>query len=130
MENTIDKIDIIIPNKSNISDLFKCLDSLIKNIDVKKYKLETIIVDDFSKKSERKDLLKKIKEYSSLNIFPIFLNNVDVIVVIILGTIAINCGKLWIKPLINATIICIALSIIKGKLSSKTVTIVSIICGI
>lgn len=74
MENTIDKIDIIIPNKSNISDLFKCLDSLIKNIDVKKYKLETIIVDDFSKKSERKDLLKKIKEYSSLNIFPIFLN--------------------------------------------------------
>ena len=63
MENTIDKIDIIIPNKSNISDLFKCLDSLIKNIDVKKYKLETIIVDDFSKKSERKDLLKKIKEY-------------------------------------------------------------------
>ena len=50
MENTIDKIDIIIPHKSNNSDLFKCLDSLIKNIDVKKYKLETIIVDDFSKK--------------------------------------------------------------------------------
>ena len=32
MANDIEKIDIIIPNKSNIDDLFKCLDSLIKNV--------------------------------------------------------------------------------------------------
>lgn len=29
MANDIEKIDIIIPNKSNMNDLFKCLDSLI-----------------------------------------------------------------------------------------------------
>lgn len=38
MANDIEKIDIIIPNKSNMNDLFKCLDSLIKNVDVKNIK--------------------------------------------------------------------------------------------
>ena len=33
MAKNIDKIDIIIPNKSNISDLMTCLESLKKYID-------------------------------------------------------------------------------------------------
>jgi GT2 family glycosyltransferase len=74
MANDIEKIDIIIPNKSNISDLFKCLDSLKTYVDTKKYNIQTIIVDDLSKKSERAELLEGIKGYSSLNIYPIFLN--------------------------------------------------------
>ena len=74
MAKIIDKIDIIIPNKSNISDLFKCLDSIKKHVDVKNYDIQTIIIDDYSKKSERTEILEGIKKYSSLNIYPIFLN--------------------------------------------------------
>lgn len=74
MANDIEKIDIIIPNKSNMNDLFKCLDSLIKNVDVKKYKIETIIVDDFSKRNERSEFLNNLSKYESLNIHPIFFN--------------------------------------------------------
>lgn len=74
MADVIDKIDIIIPNRSHIEDLFNCLDSLLKNIDVKKYKIETIIVDDFSKRDERKLFLDNLSKYQDLNIHPIFFN--------------------------------------------------------
>lgn len=74
MANVIEKIDIIIPNKSNFSDLYKCLDSMKKYIDVKKYKIETIIIDDNSSKDERELFLTKIEDFKSLNIYPIFLN--------------------------------------------------------
>jgi hypothetical protein len=63
MANDIEKIDIIIPNKSNISDLFKCLDSIKKHVDVKNYDIQTIIIDDYSKKSERTEILEGIKKY-------------------------------------------------------------------
>lgn len=74
MAKDMEKINIIIPNKSNISDLFKCLDSIKTHVDIKIYDIQTIIIDDFSKKSERSELLEGLKQYSSLNIYPIFFN--------------------------------------------------------
>lgn len=61
----MEKIDIIIPTKGHVSDLFSCLKHLNELNDAKSFDIEAVIVDDRSSKGDREDIITRVVKYDS-----------------------------------------------------------------